>query len=243
MGNFSFGYVPGKLTGINDKEAEKKTEVKQEAPKADAKSRFLNRYEIRKMKAEVISKVSIPMYFKDIIEPQLPGYYDTYPINFDADPRVCCPLHDEDTPSFRFYEETHSFYCFGCQKGGRDVTVLHRLFAERLNGRAVDEAEAVSYLYNYFIRGKNVGYLDNIQTEVEDESTKKAKAIDSMRFSAYENQFEKTITSDSSIDLELKKKMWHTADAVDALVSLGMIDAKDAKEYLEAEIKKETNKE
>lgn len=42
---------------------------------------------------------------------------------------TCCPFHDDDTPSLVFYEETNSFYCFGCTKGGdviRFVELLHR---------------------------------------------------------------------------------------------------------------------
>ena len=29
-----------------------------------------------------------------------------------------CPFHNEKTPSFAVYEDTQSFYCFGCGVGG-----------------------------------------------------------------------------------------------------------------------------
>lgn len=48
---------------------------------------------------------------------------------------VCCPLHDENTASFRIYEDEDTFYCFGCDKGG-DVVKLHQYLAER-EGRAM----------------------------------------------------------------------------------------------------------
>lgn len=243
MGNFSFGYVPGKYTGVNTKTNETTTQ-EQTTPKVDTKTTFINKYELKRLKREIISKVSIPMYFKEVIIPQLPGYYDLYPVDFDNDPRACCPLHDEDTPSFRYYEDTHSFYCFGCQKGGRDITVLHRMFAERLNGREVEEEEAIGYLYNYFIRGKNVGYLDTFNPIVEEEhKEEKEKITDKMRFTAAENQFEKAVTSDPKLSIDTKKEMWHTADTLDTLVSLSMVSAIDAKLYLEEKIQKHANKE
>ena len=64
---------------------------------------------MKQRKAEVLAKVSIPMYFYNVIVPQLGDYYDLYPVDFDSKPVVCCPLHDEDTPSFRYYEDTNSF--------------------------------------------------------------------------------------------------------------------------------------
>ena len=121
---------------------------------------------IKQQAAQVLSGVTIPMYFYNIIIPQLGSYFDLYPVNFDADPRACCPLHDEDTPSFRYYENTESFYCFGCQKGG-NVINLHRYFAERMNGTKPSYEEAVAFLFNYFLQGK--------QTETTFIDTKKQK--------------------------------------------------------------------
>lgn len=37
-----------------------------------------------------------------------------------------CPLHSEDTPSFKIYSN-NSFYCFGCGKGGDVVDLIMEL--------------------------------------------------------------------------------------------------------------------
>ena len=29
-----------------------------------------------------------------------------------------CPFHDDDKPSFAIYEDTDSYYCFGCEANG-----------------------------------------------------------------------------------------------------------------------------
>ena len=38
-----------------------------------------------------------------------------------------CPFHNEKTPSFTVYDDTQSFYCFGCGVGGDAVTFVKRI--------------------------------------------------------------------------------------------------------------------
>ena len=38
-----------------------------------------------------------------------------------------CPFHNEKTPSFTVYNDTQSFYCFGCGAGGDVVTFVKRI--------------------------------------------------------------------------------------------------------------------
>lgn len=38
-----------------------------------------------------------------------------------------CPFHNEKTPSFTVYENTQSFYCFGCGAGGDSVSFMRKI--------------------------------------------------------------------------------------------------------------------
>ena len=38
-----------------------------------------------------------------------------------------CPFHSEKTPSFTVYQDTQSFYCFGCGKSGDVITLVMEL--------------------------------------------------------------------------------------------------------------------
>lgn len=50
-----------------------------------------------------------------------------------------CPFHSEKTPSFMVYEDTQSFYCFGCGAGGDVITFIR-------NAENLDYMDAVRYL-------------------------------------------------------------------------------------------------
>lgn len=56
---------------------------------------------------------------------------------------ICCPLHDDSNPSFTIYENTNSFYCFGCGIGGTVKDLVRRV----LNASNED---AVKYLESKF---------------------------------------------------------------------------------------------
>lgn len=50
-----------------------------------------------------------------------------------------CPFHSEKTPSFAVYPDTHSYYCFGCAKGGDIITFVRDI-------ENLDYIEAVKFL-------------------------------------------------------------------------------------------------
>lgn len=54
--------------------------------------------------------------------------------------KICCPLpkHEDSTPSFTVYEETNSFYCFGCSMSGKAVD-LHRMLRGFSSNKEAEE--------------------------------------------------------------------------------------------------------
>ncbi|MBP6945187.1 hypothetical protein KBD61_04525 [Patescibacteria group bacterium] len=41
---------------------------------------------------------------------------------------IKCPFHLDNTPSLALYEDTNSFYCFGCGKGGDVIRFVESLY-------------------------------------------------------------------------------------------------------------------
>ncbi|MGL5973330.1 MAG: DNA primase, partial [Oscillospiraceae bacterium] len=65
-----------------------------------------------------------------------------------------CPFHSEKSPSFMVYEDTESFYCFGCGKGGDVITYV--MYYENLD--YVESVKFLSQRYGLSIPDDN---LDN----------------------------------------------------------------------------------
>lgn len=198
--------------------------------------RIIRQSEIRTMELSVKANVTIPMYFYNIVVPQLGNYYDTYPVNFDIDPRACCCLHDEDTPSFRYYEDTSSFYCFGCNKGGNIIN-LHMYFAEKMNGKRPSKEEAIAFLYQYFVKGKYSETFIDKSAQTIDIKEKLNTDIEIVKFNIYRVNLEKSITFDKSISLSVKKQLWELLDSVDMLLSKDLIKASNAENYIKHRVR------
>ena len=63
------------------------------------------------------SLISIPEYFTRFIDPS---------VDLNRTPKICCPFHEEDTPSFSYSTEKGVWRCFGACKAGGDVVALHK---------------------------------------------------------------------------------------------------------------------
>lgn len=61
--------------------------------------------------------ISIPEYFTRFIDPS---------IDLNQTPKICCPFHKEDTPSFSYSHEKRLWRCFGSCKVGGDIISLHQ---------------------------------------------------------------------------------------------------------------------
>ncbi len=70
---------------------------------------------------------------------ELIGKYTEIRHRGSRNPVALCPFHTEKTPSFVIYNDTNSYYCFGCGAGGDAITFIKNI--ERL-----DYTDAVRFL-------------------------------------------------------------------------------------------------
>lgn len=89
------------------------------------------------MSASVYGRIpSIPEYFKDFIDNS---------VDLITQPKICCPFHEEDTPSFSYSAEKGVWRCFGSCHTGGDVIALHQS-----NYRIKSRKEAERSLYELY---------------------------------------------------------------------------------------------
>lgn len=86
--------------------------------------------------------ITIPEYFTRFIDPK---------IDLNVTPKICCPFHQEDTPSFSYSAEKGVWRCFGACKFGGDVIAMHQ---KHYHLRNREEAEKSLY--------KLLGYTETV---------------------------------------------------------------------------------
>lgn len=183
----------------------------------------------------VKNSVTIPQYFYNLIIPQVSSYYSDYMVDFDSKPVCKCPIHDEDTPSMRYYEETNTFYCFGCRAGG-DVIELHRQFTAKMIGQMPSFDESIDFLYNYFIRGLEGAKIVK-SNKAQSKQVELSTVTDMVRYNKYVSTLEQQILMDSSIKEETKEIIWRALDNVHLLTSLNKISSIDGVAYIKNIVK------
>lgn len=181
------------------------------------------------MVQEVKNSVSVKQYFYTIIVPQRADYYSDYVVDFDLTQVCKCPIHDESTPSMRYFDETNTFYCYGCRAGG-DIIELHRRFTEVMNGVKPSFDESVIFLYNFFIKG-NESHKVFTKPKLDKEEFK-STVSEIARFSGYLKTLDGQLLIDNSIDKDTKTKIWDKMDSMNMFVSKNLVNASEAMSYI-----------
>lgn len=177
------------------------------------------------------NKVGIPDYVKDVVMQEMPWYFNDYTVDFDLKLYIKCPIHGEDTPSFRYYPESNTFYCFGCGAGG-DVINLHKAFYKSLSDRDVGTEEAVTFLKNRFIdklRDKN---SVNLQNKIVPKGKIENTGKDLLKLERYYRELDSTLKVDTSLSDSIKNKIFDIIDNGLSLVESDKISALEAIAYI-----------
>lgn len=177
------------------------------------------------------TKVGIPDYVKDVVMQEMPWYFNDYTVDFDLKLYIKCPIHGEDTPSFRYYPESNTFYCFGCGAGG-DVINLHKAFYKSLSDRDVGTEEAVTFLKNRFIdklRDKN---SVNLQNKIVPKGKIENTGKDLLKLERYYRELDSTLKIDTSLSDNTKNKIFDIIDNGLSLVESDKISALEAIAYI-----------
>lgn len=182
-------------------------------------------------KKEAVKKIPIQKYFNDIIIPNMESYYQDLIVDFDLKPVTKCPLHDENTPSMRYYHDTNTFYCWGCGRGG-DIIELHRKFCDIVLGNRYSFESAIEFLYKRYIENNiSLSEIKTKSNEKEELSTPK----ELFRLSRKVITLEERIQA-SNISLEEKEKIWSLLDNIQILVDLNKVSALEGISLLENKI-------
>lgn len=84
----------------------------------------------------------------------------TYGFNIQRGNFICCPFHNEKTPSLKLYDGNRGFYCFGCGEYGSVIDFVMRYFG-------LDFKSAISKLNNDFCLGLPIGQRIDRRKQLE----------------------------------------------------------------------------
>ena len=84
----------------------------------------------------------------------------TYGFNIQRGNFICCPFHNEKTPSLKLYDGNRGFYCFGCGEHGSVIDFVMRYFG-------LDFQSAISKLNDDFNLGLPIGKKIDRRTQLE----------------------------------------------------------------------------
>ena len=84
----------------------------------------------------------------------------TYGFNIQRGNFICCPFHNEKTPSLKLYDGNRGFYCFGCGEHGSVIDFVMRYFG-------LDFKSAISKLNDDFCLGLPIGQKIDRRKQLE----------------------------------------------------------------------------
>lgn len=182
------------------------------------------------------SKVTIADYVKDVIIPEMPWYYSDYTVDFNLKLYIKCPIHGEDTPSFRYYPESNTFYCFGCGAGG-DVINLHKAFYKSLSDRDISTEDALSFFRNKFIDKLQSKNTDGLKNKILPKGKVLSNSKDLSKLERVYRDLDDTLRVEYSLSDSIKNKIFDAIDNAISLVELEKISALDAITYIKQSYK------
>lgn len=100
----------------------------------------------RELERYIDEKITLQRYFNEYIVPLKPG------IRAITDTRgsTICPFHDETKPSFHYFGETDSCYCFGNCGAGGDLIAIYRLKSKIYDHKILTRMQAVNALIELY---------------------------------------------------------------------------------------------
>ncbi len=185
----------------------------------------------QQMLTEVKEKVSIQTYFDNVIIPSMGTYYDGETVDFEFKPTCCCPLHNEDTPSFRVYGYSNTYYCFGCGSGG-DIIHLHQEFMRINKNRHVSFDDALNGLYNQFVKGKNLNKIV-APSKAWKANKKESSNIEILMYNKSLYDTLQMVQNSKELPIKSKISTYDELDDIDTLVRLQWLNAGDATELVD----------
>lgn len=175
---------------------------------------------------EIKTKVNILVILDKEIRPNLPhGYWSSGMRLFETTHVDLCPLHNEDTGSFRIFPATNSCSCYaGC--GGGDPVWLYREFYNKVMNQNISFTSAIEYLHSTYVEGKKaVSVVYNDLMKATQLNTPRETFTFFLKMSQYEGQLS---TKKVGIGIGELLRYYRVVDQLRRLIITNEILASDA---------------